>query len=188
MTITQAAETGDTPSAKTVWMILEQVAEQHRETERTLRELAEQTKENDRKLTEQMKENDRKLTELHAETERAIKATNKQIGRLGGRYGEMVEAMVMPNLVDKFRKMGYAVNRASRGSTIEDRENGIAAEIDITLENGGTVIIVEVKSKPTTEDVNDHVKRMEKVRRHANLHGDRRTFLGAVAGMVVNDD
>ncbi|MDR1231555.1 MAG: hypothetical protein LBK61_09165, partial [Spirochaetaceae bacterium] len=54
-------------------------------------------------------------------------------------------------------------------------------------ENGEKVIIVEVKSKPTTEDVNDHIKRMEKVRRHADLHGDRRTFLGAVAGMVVND-
>jgi hypothetical protein len=66
--------------------------------------------------------------------------------------------------------------------------NGIAAEIDIMLENGGKVIIVEVKSKPTPEDINDHIRRMEKVRRHADLNGDRRIFLGAVAGMVMNDD
>jgi hypothetical protein len=70
---------------------------------------------------------------------------------------------------------------------IEDRENRIVAEIDVTLENGDKVMIVEVKSKPTTEDVNDHIQRMEKVRRHAGLHGDKRKFLGAVAGMVVND-
>jgi hypothetical protein len=29
---------------------------------------------------------------------------------------------------------------------------------------------------------------MEKVRRYANLHGDTRNYLGAVAGMVFNDN
>jgi hypothetical protein len=72
----------------------------------------------------------------------------KEIGRLGNRFGEMVEHMVIPNLVDKFH----------------------------------------VKTKPTTEDVNDHVQRMEKARRYADLHGDPRKYRGAVAGMVVNED
>ena len=47
-------------------------------------------------------------------------------------------------------------------------------------------MIVEVKSKPTTKDIKEHIKRMEKVKAHANLHNDNRTFLGAVAGMVFN--
>jgi hypothetical protein len=46
-------------------------------------------------------------------------------------------------------------------------------------------MIVEVKSKPSLDDVKDHIERMETVRRHADLHGDKRKFLGAVAGMVI---
>jgi len=61
-------------------------------------------------------------------------------------------------------------------------------EVDITLENGDKVMIVEVKSKPTTEDITEHIERMRKVRAHADLHNDRRKYLGAVAGMVFNDN
>jgi hypothetical protein len=155
------------------------------------REAVERQKESDRRQkesAEEFKELKRVMAEQHAKTQRTIDATNRQIGKLGGRYGEMVECMVLPNLVNMFRKLGFEVSKATRGATIEDRVNQIAAEIDITVENGDKAIIVEVKSKPTPEDVNDHIKRMEKVRRHADLHGDRRKFLGAIAGMVMNDD
>jgi CBS domain-containing protein len=148
------------------------------------KEAAEEFKELKRLLAEQHKE----VAEAQKKTDRAIEATNKQLGKLGGRYGETVEAVVLPNLVGKFRKLGFVFTKAYRGATIKDEENRLVAEIDITLENGDKVMIVEVTSKPTTEDVNDHIKRMQKVRRHADLHGDKRKFLGAVAGMVVNDD
>ena len=49
-------------------------------------------------------------------------------------------------------------------------------------------MIVEVKSKPTTANVTEHIERMEKVRLHGNLHGDRRVFLGAIAGMIIKDN
>jgi hypothetical protein len=155
-------------------------------------------KETDARMARQSEEADKRLKELEKvvkeaaeerkKTERLIQANAKLIGNLGNRFGEMVEHMVVPNLVEKFSKLGFLFDKASRGATIEDETNRIVTEIDITLENGDKVMIVEVKSKPTTEDVNDHVNRMEKVRRHADLHGDRRKFLGAVAGMVYNDE
>ena len=40
----------------------------------------------------------------------------------------------------------------------------------------------------STEDVTDHIERLEKMRKCADLHGDKRTFLGAVAGVVVTDE
>jgi hypothetical protein len=49
-------------------------------------------------------------------------------------------------------------------------------------------MLVEVKTKPTTKDVKDHIKRLEKMRKYADLHGDKRTFLGAVAGAVMTDN
>jgi hypothetical protein len=35
--------------------------------------------------------------------------------------------------------------------------------------------------------VKDHLKRLEKMRKYANLRGDKRAFLGAVAGVVIKD-
>jgi hypothetical protein len=49
-------------------------------------------------------------------------------------------------------------------------------------------MLVEVKTKLTLERINKHIERLEKMRLYANLHGDKRAFLGAVAGVVVTDE
>jgi hypothetical protein len=46
-------------------------------------------------------------------------------------------------------------------------------------------MLVEVKTKLTTEDVKDHISRLEKMREYAGLHSGKRTFLGAFAGIVI---
>jgi len=48
-------------------------------------------------------------------------------------------------------------------------------------------MVVEVKSKPTTDDITDHIERMEKLRIHADMINDNRKYLGAIAGMVMSD-
>jgi hypothetical protein len=150
-----------------VWAMMQENAEQQKETER-------QMKENAERLDRQMKESSERL--------------NKQLGKLGGRFGEMVEYMVKPNLIAKFRELGFVFEKAYQQATIEDKENNIFTEVDITLENGDKVMLVEVKSKPKTEDITEHIERMEKVKFHANLHGDKRKYLGAIAGMVFNNN
>ena len=128
------------------------------------------------------------LSEKLEKTERIVENNAKLIGKLGGRFGEMVEYMVMPNLVNKFCELGFVFTKAYPQATIKDDKNNIITEIDITLENGDKVMIVEVKSKPTTENVIEHIDRMKKIRAHADLHGDKRIFMGAIAGMVFNDN
>jgi hypothetical protein len=46
---------------------------------------------------------------------------------------------------------------------------------------------VEIKNKPSIDDINDHLERMEKLRVYADLHGDQRKYLGAVAGVVFSE-
>jgi hypothetical protein len=82
--------------------------------------------------------------------------------------------------------LDFVFTKAYPHASIKDEQNRILTEIDITLENGDKVMIVEVKSKPSIKDIKDHVERMGKVRLHADLHGDTRKYLGAVAGMVIN--
>ncbi|MDR0494052.1 MAG: hypothetical protein LBG95_00270, partial [Treponema sp.] len=55
-------------------------------------------------------------------------------------------------------------------------------------ENGDKAMLVEAKTQLTVERINKHIERLEKMRKYADLHGDKRAFLGAVAGVVVTDE
>ena len=130
----------------------------------------------------------KETAERQKEIDRIVKDNAREIGKLGGRFGEMIEYMVVPNLFAKFHELGFVFEKAHQQTSIKDTKNNIFAEIDITLENGDKVMIVEVKSKPTTENISEHIERMEKVRSYANFHNDKRKYLGAFAGMVFNDN
>ena len=56
------------------------------------------------------------------------------------------------------------------------------------LENGDKAMLVEVKTKVTKERIRSHIERLEKMRKYADIHGDQRIFLGAVAGFTVTDE
>jgi Holliday junction resolvase-like predicted endonuclease len=79
-------------------------------------------------------------------------------------------------------------HKHNQNTIVSDKANKISFEIDVKLENYSKAMLVEVKTKPTTEDVKDHVKRLEKMRKFADLHSDKRAFLGAVAGVVITDN
>jgi hypothetical protein len=133
-------------------------------------------------LRESQRETDKQIEE----TLKRMVGTDKRLGALFNRFGEMVEYMILPNLMEKFEELGFAFTKASR-PVIKGKEHGIFTDIDALLENGGTVMAVEIKSKPDINDINCHIERMEELRRCADARGDRRVYLGAVAGAVFND-
>ncbi|GHV90913.1 hypothetical protein AGMMS50268_14160 [Spirochaetia bacterium] len=141
------------------------------------------------------KETEKALRAAHEETEKAIKETQKQmdktlqaVGKLGNRLGDMAEHLLTPNLTEQFKEYGFNFGRMGPNVSMKDRENGIYAEIDAMLENGTQAMAVEVKVNLKTTDVDDHIERMEKIRKYADLHGDKRQFYGAVAATVVNEE
>jgi len=166
----------------------EGILEMFRQTDRKFQETAEQMKETDRKIketSEQMKETDRKFQE----TDRKIKETNRQIAALGSRIGEIVENMVKGNIVEKFQAFGYVVTRYCRNLSFKCKKLGIGGEVDLFLENGEVAILIEVKTTLETADVREHIERLEKFRRYVDAtSGDKRHFIGAVAGAVVKEE
>ncbi|MDR0719536.1 MAG: hypothetical protein LBF78_07870 [Treponema sp.] len=126
------------------------------------------------------------LVESQKATDRQMQATDKRISELGNRFGDMVEYMVLPNLVAKFEELGFTFTKSNR-TEIKDREHDIFLEVDALLENGDKVMVVEVKTKPNIDDIHDHIERMEKLRKYADLHNDKRVYLGAIAGVVFSD-
>jgi hypothetical protein len=176
METTQA--TGGGLTFEKVWAAIQATNEQMKETGYQLKEIDKLLKETDRIV----KETDR----IVKETSQQMKETDRRVGAITNRFGEMVEYMVMPNLVAKFDELGFTFTKANRAE-ITDRKHDIITDIDALLENGDTVMIVETKTKPNVEDINDHIERMEKLRKYADLHGDRRRYLGAVAGVVFSE-
>jgi hypothetical protein len=160
----------------------QQMRERQEATDRQMKETDRQMKETDR----QMKETDRQMKETDRQMKETDRQLNKRFGELTNRFGDMVEYMVLPNLLIKFEELGFTFTQANR-TEIKDKKHGIFMEIDALLENGDKVMAVEIKTKPSVEDINDHVKRMEKLRAYADLRGDRRKYRGALAGVVFGD-
>ncbi|GHV86701.1 hypothetical protein AGMMS50230_23090 [Spirochaetia bacterium] len=128
-----------------------------------------------------LKETDQQLKE----TDRIVRENAKQLGGIHNRFGEIVEYMVAPNLKAKFKEIGLSFQETSKDKEIVDKDGKFLFEVDVLLENGEKALLVETKTKPTTEDVNGHVERLKKMRTWADLKGDRRKFLGAIAGVVM---
>jgi hypothetical protein len=173
-------------TADEIWAILKENARDFKKLKKLQDETAQQMKETDRR----MEETDRRLKEnawRQAETDRQMKETDRRLGKLTNRFGEVIEYMIVPNLVAKFRDLGFEFTKANRGTEIVDRKHDIILEVDAFLENGDKVMIVEIKSKPNTDDVDAHAGKMEKLRKYADLRGDKRGYLGAIAGVVVSE-
>jgi len=172
MEVTQTARTEDshTPVVEEIWAILQNVSKINEETACIVKRTARRQKENER----QMKESKADF--------------NRRLGEYINLFGEFTESMIAPGLRDKFREMGIDFEETSRDTVIHDAAHNIHLEIDVFLKNGDKAMLVEVKTKLTIERVNKHIERLEKMRKYADLHGDKRAFLGAVAGVVVTDE
>jgi hypothetical protein len=120
------------------------------------------------------------------ETARQMKETDKRIGKLTNRFGDIIEHMIIPNLVSKFQELGFTFTQAGN-LKITDKKHNIFMEIDALLENGDKAMVVEIKTKPKNDDIEDHLERMKKMRTYADARNDKRIYLGAVAGVVFED-
>jgi predicted RecB family endonuclease len=94
---------------------------------------------------------------------------------------------VAPSIYEKFNALGFNFEESSENKKIIDSSGKHITEIDILLENGDIVIAVEVKAKPAQKDVDEHVGRLEILRRRADVRKDTRKFRGAIAGAIMNE-
>ncbi|GBU27125.1 hypothetical protein R84B8_00648 [Treponema sp. R8-4-B8] len=148
----------------------------HRETEKSLKKSQDEA-------WAAIRETQKSSKKSHDETWAAIKETQKNIGGLNNTLGSMVERIMTPALPQKFKSLGFTFDKIT---TVQWAAQGnIYAELDGLLENGTQAMVVEVKTTLEIEDINAHIKRMEKVRKYADDHNDKREFLGAIAAMVI---
>ena len=167
--------------ADEIWAILKGLAQSQQEF-----------KEEQKALQAAQVETDRILKELSAEiketqkiTAREIKAVNTSIGRLSNRLGEFVEEAVRPSAVRLFRERGIDIHEVQQSITA--KRDGEQLEIDLLVVNNENVVVIECKSNLSVDDVNDHLERLEKVKRLLPRYNNCKV-LGGVAGMVIPDN
>ena len=168
-------------TANDVWQLLAELTQAQKETERRFQETDRRFQETERILKEESLETERRFRE----TDRQIKQVNQQIGKLGNRLGEFVEWQVRPSAVRLFQERGIDVHELQADISVQRDEGGL--EIDLLVVNDTEVVLVEVKSKLSQKDVDDHLERLDKFKRLMPRYQNMKA-LGAVAAMVVTEE
>jgi len=182
----QEIPTGAGLTFEKVWLMFQ-------ETDRRFQEMEVQAAA-ERKQAEARAEAERKQAEARAEAERAKEREERKedrkeleriIGRLGNRLGEFVEELVRPGLVRLFNERGVPIQETAQ--RLKRRVEGEDMEVDLIGINGEDVVVVEIKSRLTVEDVRDHLYRMANFKRFFPRYADNR-LIGAVSGMVIAEE
>jgi hypothetical protein len=191
-------------TADDVWRLLGELAEAQKETERIIKEQAQEnqrrSEENQRRSEESQRrfeETERLLKEQSQETDRQLQAAiqenkrvnqqlshqlNKQLAELGGAWGRFVEDLVAPACERLFMERGIPVDQVSQ--RVKRRRQGETLEIDVLVVNQGHVLAVEVKSSLSVEDVKEFVQDLSHFRDFFPEYAQMAIY-GAVAGIGI---
>jgi chromosome segregation ATPase len=194
-------------TADEIWAVLNRTARTQEETDKLIKENALQMKETDKLVKEtsqQMKETDKQMKETDKRLDRTVEQVDrtakeiedlkktvervtKNVGGLNRSMGELVETLIAARLWEKFPL--YNLKRAYQRVPIFDEKNRIMTDIDILLSDTGLVTVVEVKHELNKKkDVEEHIKRMNLVRKYPPAEVVGKEIMGAMAGGVVDPD
>jgi hypothetical protein len=126
-------------------------------------------------------ETDRKFQE----TDKKIKEVTESIGRLGNKLGDFIEEMVHPAAVRLFQERGIDVHEVHRNVT--STRDGESIEVDLLVVNDAGIIAIECKSTLGIDDINEHLERLEKLKRLLPAYSNKKV-LGAVTAMVIPEN
>ncbi|MFN6233019.1 DUF3782 domain-containing protein [Microcystis sp.] len=166
-----------TATIEDIRAILKELAQSQQELSQSQQELSQSQQE----LSQAQKETDKQIKE----TDKQINRVSKQIGELGNRLGEFVEWQVRPAVVRLFQERGIDVHEFHPGISVKRDNEGL--EIDLLVVNDTDAILVEVKSKLTQRDVDEHLQRLAKFKRLMPRFRDVKA-LGAVAAIIVPNE
>jgi hypothetical protein len=157
MTAQEAAEWGKTLDFPTVWAALIKLGERVDETSRNIDRLGER-----------------------------VDRVTSNVGGLNNSFGELIETLFAPHLGEKFDVYNYNLKRIYSRVNIYDDTVRQRGEIDILLSNTTLCMAVEVKRwLNDIEKVDEHIRRMQLIRKYPPAETKGKKLLGAIAAAVV---
>jgi len=166
------------PTLDDIWKLFQESDRKFNDTRREMREMSQ---ESDRKFQETSQE----IREMSRETDKKIKQVTESIGRLGNRLGDFVEEMVRPAAVRLFQERGIDVHEVHQN--VSSMRDGEGIEVDLLVVNNTDIIAIECKSSLSVDDINEHLQRLQKLKRLLPAYAGKRV-MGAVSAMVIPDN
>jgi len=160
------------------------LAEDRAEDDRKRAEDDRKRAEDDRKRAESRAAWEEKFERERAEWKESMRELNKSIGKVTNTFGAVIEHLVTAGAEASFAKIGLLLPETTRNRNACDEDGRIIAELDMTLENKDTVMVVETKSKPSPDDIKAQVEKMEKLRPWFDRRMPGKRILCAIAGAV----
>ncbi|AFZ46730.1 hypothetical protein Cyast_0758 [Cyanobacterium stanieri PCC 7202] len=161
-----------------VWAILAEVTKKQAELVVSQKETEQLLKEQSQEMDKRFQETDRRFKE----TDKQIKRLSKEIGALGGRWGRFVENMVAPACETIFASRGIPVHQVSQ--RVKKKLDHKTLEIDVLVTNENHVLVVEIKSSLSVEDVKEFVADLQEFREFFPEYKEKQLY-GAVAGIEL---
>ena len=173
-------------SEKEMKELRESQKQTQKESEKEMKELRESQKETDRIIRESQKQSEKEMKELREsqkETDRLIKETNKQISGLGKTKADVLEYSFFTALRHTLSldTIQYNTIYTKLKSKYKIKNQTYQQEFDIVLENGKTIAIIEVKSKPDLDDLYDltRIKNTYKLCFPDDINKEIKIYLGS---------
>jgi hypothetical protein len=209
MTAQEALELGKNLDFEKVWVMFAESAEQiekvGRRQEKTDEQLTRLEKTVDRVTgnvgglnvsiaesagqIKEVRQRQAKTDELLTRLEKTVERVSGNVGGLNVSMGELVETLIAPHLCEKFDAWNYNLKRIFHRVYIYDDASIQRGEIDILLSDTTLCIAVEVKRwLEKTEQVDEHIKRMQLIRKYPPAETKGKRLLGAIAGAVVTPE
>ncbi len=165
-----------------VWQMFQEVTKEVKEMFKDVRldfkEIEQRFKETEKvveKTSQQIQASDRKLEKYFG-----------KVKELDRNWGTLVEALFKPSVATQFQERGIEVVHTHH--RVISKLKGETMEIDILLEDGDTVILVEVKTTLRVEHIDEHIaKRLSTFKRFFPRYADVKVY-GAVAYIHVEEN
>ena len=153
-----------------IWGILREVSENQRETDRIIKENAEET--------------DRRMQETDGIMRENIKGIKDLKKLFEDQWGKLMEALVKGDLIKLLNERNVDIQGIAREH--ERKYNGKEYEFDIIAINGDAVVVVEVKTTLRLEDIGHFIRKLE-VFKQVFPEYESKNIYGAVAYLKQNE-
>jgi len=114
----------------------------------------------------------------------AIRENQKNIFGIKTTLDFFIEHIMSIDILKKFKKFGFSFDRLTEIKFAQ----GVYAEISAVYDDCIQAVVVIVTNTLLQSDIDDHLLRMEKIRKYADEHGDKRQFMGAMAATITDEN
>jgi len=171
-----------------VWQMFQETDKKFQETDRQFKETRLQMQETDKKMQEtdrQLKESERILNQKFQETDKALKHATKIVSGLGINIGEQAEDYFKGALENRNEIFGIPYQQVG---SMERTNKKMQGQYDIVLYNGNKMVVIEVKNKLQSKDVEDfHTRKLPMFKKLFTEYADKK-IIGGLAALSVPKD